>query len=399
MVKIIFKKDGYYLITWELDKNKPKDYIKIFKEIVSDMLIENNSLNQDLPLIVDGKVKGALIPCKSEKFAHELLKPSFEKYSNKYSDHCKWTIEPNFYGDEWMILIREDGTKFDKIVERLENKQKDIKKTVINLIEINGGKSVEYLSKPVFERKFILDVWRKHFDIDEIKDQSVKSPNTAIYRIKDAILELKVDIESEEGNEIFQKYLYYIEDETYNELVKNLRVKIEKKLKDKFEISLEKKEYKESKLKKKLKSLSEEYKERVYIDRRPDAIVVFYIENKIAGQKVKEEIEEFLGVVVETIHKSYPYNVNEKDLFITVRNQIEDVLEEMSQKCREVKIYKESMDELIIQLQYRGSKKEIKEAEKCFQDFNEEQAKRIKKIKEKKIKQAAMKAEEREEEK
>jgi hypothetical protein len=83
--KIVFKNDGYYLITCTFDEYKPKDYIKKFNKIVNSLLVESNSLKQDLPLILDKRVKGALIPCDYEKFAHVLLKPCFEKYSEDYN--------------------------------------------------------------------------------------------------------------------------------------------------------------------------------------------------------------------------------------------------------------------------------------------------------------------------
>jgi hypothetical protein len=78
----------------------------------------------------------------------------------------------------------------------------------------------------------------------------VKSPNTVIYLIGDTILELKEDIQNEEGTAFLSKYLYYIEYETYNKLVRKLKSSIKKKLDDKFEISLEKKEFNEKRLKK-----------------------------------------------------------------------------------------------------------------------------------------------------
>jgi hypothetical protein len=80
-------------------------------------------------------------------------------------------------------------------------------------------------------------------------------------------------------------------------------------------------------LRNKLKSLSDEYKDQVYIEKKSDVIVVYFINDKIAGQRVKEEVEDFLGTVIETIHRYYPYNLNEKDLFLAVTNGIERVVE------------------------------------------------------------------------
>ena len=232
-----------------------------------------------------------------------------------------------------------------------------------------------------------------------MKDQSVKSSSTVIYRLRDTILKLEEDIDNEEGRVFLSKYLYYIEDDTYEKLVKELKSSITQKLKDKFEISLEKKEFNERKLKKKIDTLSHQYKESIYIDRKPDAVVVYFINDRIAGQRVKEEIEGFLGTAIETVHKTYPFSMDERDVFLAVRKKLENILEKMNEKCREAIIQRDDQESLSFEFTIRGSVEEIDDADNSFLEFRKEKMDKVMKLREARAREAEENIRLREEEK